>query len=143
MIQYNKSYYKFPFHSFVFQKDMIDKKYPPKYIIQLAGQLRKNMTPAEIILWEIIRDKKISGYKFRNQHPVDRYILDFYCHEKKLAIEIDGKIHDQGKDYDNYRDEYLKSAGIEVLRFSNDEIINNTDKIIEIIRTRLNVKPVL
>ncbi len=119
---------------------MIEKKYSPKYIIQLAQKLRKNMTPAEIILWEMIKDKKISGYKFRNQHPVDRYILDFYCHEKKLAVEIDGHIHDHRKDYDEHRDEYLKSAGIEVLRFSNDEIINNPDKIIEIIRTRLNAK---
>lgn len=116
---------------------MIDKKYSQKYIIQLARQLRKDMNPSEIVLWEIIKDKKISGYKFRNQHPVDRYILDFYCHEKKLAIEIDGNIHDHRKEYDKYRDEYLKSAGIEVLRFSNDEIINNPDKIIEIIRTRL------
>jgi len=116
---------------------MIEKKYSPKYIIQLAQKLRKNMTPAEIILWEMIKDKKISGYKFRNQHPVDRYILDFYCHEKKVAIEVDGMIHSHKKDYDDYRDDFLKNLGIVILRFTNDEVLNEIDTVLEKIKSAL------
>ena len=68
----------------------MNKKMSPKYIIEIARRMRKNKTPSEKLLWDEIKEKKISGFKFRSQHPVYRYILDFYCHEKRLAIEIDG-----------------------------------------------------
>ncbi|OHD68135.1 MAG: hypothetical protein A2W19_01955 [Spirochaetes bacterium RBG_16_49_21] len=69
----------------------------PRYIIDLAKKLRKNMTLSEQILWEKLKDRKTCGFKFRNQHPIYRYIFDFYCHEKSLAVEIDGLIHEKKK----------------------------------------------
>ncbi len=84
----------------------------PAYIVELAKDLRNNMTVSEEKLWSVLRMKQVSGYKFRCQHPLYRYILDFYCHEKLLAIEIDGKIHDSQKEYDRYRDEFLMSIGM-------------------------------
>ena len=95
------------------------------------------MTPAEKILWDELKEKKLNGYRFRKQHPVYRYILDFYCHECLLAIEIDGDIHKVRKDYDQYRDDYLKSIGITTLRFTNDEIHNTLNQVLEKIRDNL------
>jgi len=84
----------------------------PKYVIELARQMRCNLTPSEKIMWEYLRNKRLDGNRFRSQHPIHRYILDFYCPCKFLAIEIDGDIHKLRKDDDEYRDEYLKSIGI-------------------------------
>ncbi len=87
-----------------------------------AKQLRENMTLHEEILWERLRKNKM-GFKFRPQHPIDIFIADFYCHPLKLVIEIDGKNHQFKMDYDNGRTEELKSYGIAVIRFSNDEVL--------------------
>ncbi len=99
----------------------------PDYIRDLAREMRNNLTPAERIVWERVRLKRLNGYRFRSQHPIYRYILDFYCHEKKLAVEVDGDIHDTRREYDEYRDEFLKSIGIETLRLNNDEVLGNTN----------------
>ena len=104
---------------------MNHKSRTPKYIIGLAKDLRKNLTPAEKVLWHELQNKKLSGYKFRNQHPIYRYILDFYCHKCLLAVEIDGDIHKFRKDYDEHRDKYIGSVGIKILHFTNEEIFNN------------------
>jgi len=74
--------------------------------------------------------KKLNGCKFRRQYPVHRYILDFYCHEKKLAIEVDGKVHQNKYDQDEFRDKYLQSIGIKTVRFTNDEILQDIDKVL-------------
>jgi very-short-patch-repair endonuclease len=116
----------------------MEKRRSPHYIIELARKMRNNLTPSEKIVWNEIKEKKISGYKFRKQHPVYRYILDFYCHEKKLAIEIDGDSHKERKDYDEYRDSYVRSIGIETLRFTNEEIENNIANVIEAIKKKLS-----
>jgi very-short-patch-repair endonuclease len=108
-----------------------------KSIILKARELRKNMTPAEEILWSNLKDKKISGLHFRRQHPYGMYILDFYCNKIDLAIEVDGKIHLSKIKYDKEREEYLKSSGVEVLRFKNEEIINNIDSVISRIKEYL------
>ncbi len=84
-----------------------------------------------------MKEKQINGCKFRRQHPIYRYILDFYCHEKKIAIEVDGRIHSQNKDYDDYRDDFLKSIGVVTLRFTNDEILNEIDTVLEKIKSAL------
>lgn len=97
------------------------------------------MTPSERILWEELKMKKVGGFKFRNQHPIYRYILDFYCHEKKLAIEIDGDIHKSRLDYDQYRDNYLESIGIITLRFRNEEVVNDVEYVLAEIKKYLNV----
>ena len=104
-----------------------------KGITLLARDLRKNLTPSEEILWEIVRRKKLLGYKFLRQHPVfyrvDRdwvefYIADFYCAELKLIIEVDGSIHNDREEYDNERDSKLLNKGIQVIRIKNEELKN-------------------
>ena len=112
---------------------MSQKIRSPKYIIELAREMRKNLTPTEKVLWQELQNKKLNGYKFRNQHPIFRYILDFYCHKCLLAIEIDGDIHKLRKDYDVYRDRYLESIGIKTIRFNNEEIFGNINEVLRII----------
>lgn len=116
---------------------MTKKIRSPKYVIELAQKMRINLTPAEEVLWNELKEKKLNGFKFRNQHPIYRYIIDFYCHEKLLAIEIDGDIHKQRHDYDEYRNEFLKNIGIKTLRFSNERVLNNTKQVLEIITKEL------
>lgn len=110
----------------------------PAYIIELAKDLRNNMTASEEHLWSALRMKQIGGYKFRCQHPLYRYVLDFYCHEKRLAIEIDGKIHDSRQEYDKYRDEFLQSIGIYTLRIKDEDVLNNMEIVIEMIKRKLS-----
>ena len=86
-----------------------------------------------------IKNKKVDGYRFRTQHPINRYILDFYCHEKKLAIEIDGDVHKSRQDYDEYRDKYLESIGILTMRFKNEDVTDNIDYVLAEIRMNLIV----
>jgi very-short-patch-repair endonuclease len=104
--------------------------------LRAAGILRRNMTLAELILWKKLKDKRIFSVKFRRQHPINLFIVDFYCHELKLVIEIDGEIHnnEESKEYDINRTAELNKYGIKVVRFSNDQVINNTDMIIDKIK---------
>lgn len=110
----------------------------PNYVIEFARQNRKNLTVSEQKLWSQLRNKQLNGYKFRCQHPIYRYILDFYCHKAYLAIEIDGDIHKERGDYDSYRDKFLESIGITTLRFSVEEVMSkNSTVIIEILTALL------
>ena len=97
-----------------------------------AGILRKEMTLAEILLWKKLRDRKIFNTKFRKQHPIFIFIVDFYCHEYKLVIEVDGDIHNDEliNEYDLGRTAELNKFGITVIRFTNDQIIYNIDSVI-------------
>jgi very-short-patch-repair endonuclease len=97
-------------------------------------ELRNNMTEAENKLWGFLKWKKINWLKFRRQHSVWRYILDFYCPEIKLCIELDWSIHDKTKEYDQIRTDYLNNSNIEVLRFSNEDIFDNINFVIEEIK---------
>lgn len=99
-------------------------------IEQAARLLRQRLTPAEAILWEALRGRKLEGLKFRCQHPIGRFIVDFYCPSLKLVIEIDGGIHIQQQDYDQARTDQLQDFGYSVLRFTNDEIINDLPKVL-------------
>ena len=101
-----------------------------------AKELRKSMTVAEEILWEHLRDNKLDGLKFRRQHPLDIFIADFYCHEKKLVIELDGGIHDslEQKEYDEGRTFELEEKGFKILRFRNEEVINNIEDVLSRIK---------
>jgi type I restriction enzyme M protein len=97
-----------------------------------ARELRKNQTDAERLLWNLLRDRQLGGFKFRRQKPLGKYILDFYCAQKKLAIELDGLGHaenDQIK-YDEIRTAYLESAGVQVLRFWNHQVLQETEDIL-------------
>jgi very-short-patch-repair endonuclease len=95
-----------------------------------ARFLRKIMTPEEEILWKRLRKGRILGKYFRRQHPYGIYILDFYCDELKLAIEVDGRIHQYREEYDLQRTNYLKDTGIEVIRFNNNQIKNDIASVI-------------
>lgn len=111
-------------------------------ILERARTLRRNGTPAEKLLWERLRARKLLGYKFRRQHPIFSYILDFYCHKAKLAIEIDGDQHEetQVKEYDAKRTVHLKKHGISILRFKNAEVIDDIDSVQQQIEDLLNNK---
>ncbi len=97
--------------------------------------LRKRATSQEDLLWEKLRNRKL-GPKFRRQHSVGRYILDFYCKEKRLLIEIDGGIHEkkENKEYDTVRDKYFIELDFKILRFTNDEVEQDMEKVIDKIR---------
>ena len=97
----------------------------------LAKELRKKGTPAERALWEHLRGRHLSGLKFRRQHPITTYIVDFCCKELKLIIEIDGKIHLKQKEQDAYREEWLKAHGYEIIRFTNEQVLNNTHEVLQ------------
>ena len=108
-----------------------------------AKALRKKMTNAEKILWHKIRSKKLNGYKFRRQHPVQRFIADFYCHELKLIIEVDGAYHKQNhqKEYDKNREEILRFQGIEIIRFSNEEVFRDLQGVLQKILIEAEKRP--
>ncbi|HJS56333.1 MAG TPA: endonuclease domain-containing protein, partial [Chitinophagaceae bacterium] len=95
-------------------------------LYQYAKELRQESTAAEKLLWNELRNRKLSGLKFRRQHPLDKFIVDFYCNEKKLAVELDGSIHDGNinKEYDEARTAMLAGLNITVLRFRNEEVID-------------------
>ncbi|MEX2029114.1 MAG: DUF559 domain-containing protein [Candidatus Paceibacterota bacterium] len=95
--------------------------------------LRREETTAEKILWQELRNRKLN-VKFRRQHPVDKFILDFYAPEIKLAIELDGSPHKEMQKYDKLRTEHLKSHDIKVIRFWNDEVEKNLYKVLEQIK---------
>jgi len=102
--------------------------------IQAAKLLRENMTEYESILWERLKGKQIDGFRFRRQHPIDFFIADFYCHQARLVVEIDGGIHEKKKEYDEGRTAEMEKFGIKVIRFSNDQIISNLDYVVSIIK---------
>lgn len=104
--------------------------------------LRRNQTPQEIILWSKLRRGNL-GLKFKRQYSVGPYILDFYCPQKKLAIEIDGSQHLDNKDYDRERTNYLNFLNIKVLRFWNNEINANINGVILKIVSELDSLPLL
>ena len=104
-----------------------------------AREMRKSMTEAEKILWSSLRGKKLNGYKFRRQHPISQYIADFYCHEKRLIIEVDGGIHMKTdiKENDENRTVELYMFGITVIRFRNDEVLNDLESVLNEIKKTL------
>ncbi len=103
-------------------------KYHQKRNVKL---LRKHSTPEEEILWENIRNKKLKGLKFRRQHAIGRFIVDFYCHRLKLIIEIDGGIHKQNISHDQYRERILRDMGYHMIRFRNDDVVNSLDRVLQ------------
>jgi 5-methyltetrahydrofolate--homocysteine methyltransferase len=98
-----------------------------------AEILRKKMTPSELKLWDTLKNKESVGYRFRRQHPLGHYILDFYNHQLKLCIEVDGAYHEvkEQKIHDQQRDDFLKYNNIHTIRFSNHEVETNIDGVID------------
>ena len=100
-------------------------------IIDLTRSLRKKQTPSEKLLWKYIRDRRLEGKKFVRQYPIyykningkqEFFIADFYCAEHNLVVELDGKVHDSNKEYDEQRDIIIKGKGLSVLRIKNEEL---------------------
>ena len=106
-------------------------------IYENAKELRQNQTKAEEVLWGNLRGRKLTNLKFRRQHPFEIFILDFYCYELRLCIEAGGGIHKEKSiiEYDQNRSRLLNENGIMVLRFTNDEIINDVDEVLNKIIT--------
>ena len=107
-------------------------------IFSNARELRSKLTPAEEIFWLRLKEQ-FPKYKFRRQHPISIYIADFYCHKLKLVIEIDGSIHDsiEAKLDDEKRQENLESLNLTVIRFTNEQIKNEVENVIEIVTSTI------
>ncbi len=100
----------------------------------LGKVLRKRPTDAEKLLWKQLRLKQIEGFKFRRQQPIDNYIVDFVCFEKRIVIEVDGGQHATQSEDDIARDTYLRRQEFKVLRFWNNEVLQNINGVLEVIR---------
>lgn len=98
--------------------------------IEFANHLRKDMSPVERILWRRLRANQMAGFHFRRQQIVGPYIADFYCHSAALAIEIDGDTH-ENLDYDARRDGFFAGRGIRVMRFTNQQVVRQTDDVLQ------------
>ena len=114
--------------------------YNKNFQLDRRKELRNNQTKAEIILWEKLRRRQIGGYKFRRQYGIDEYIVDFYCAELKLIVEVDGGYHDEKEiqSYDMKRDGYLTSLGLKIIRFKNEEVLNSCDEVVEKLKKELH-----
>ncbi len=106
------------------------------YKKEFRRQLRNNATPAEVVLWKALQGKQLDGFKFRRQHSIGCYILDFFCPGANLAIELDGQHHfsEEGLEYDRVRDNFLRSVGITVVRYANNLVFENLEGVLEDIR---------
>ena len=120
---------------------MATKLYNIPYLKGTRNNLRKNMTVPELVLWEVLKEKKLCGRKFRRQHSIGFYIADFYCPSEKLVIELDGQHHysAEGMVNDFDRDKHLALMDIKVLRFENKEVLNNLTNVLKTIKS--NFKP--
>ncbi len=118
--------------------DNLHKKASGK-LYQYGRELRQSSTNTEKILWDCLRNRKFEGLKFRRQHPIDKYIVDFYCHERKLVIELDGSSHDDNAtaQYDIARSHDLLGLDIRVIRFKNSEVENNIEFVLAEIRKHI------
>ena len=103
-----------------------------KRLLKYARENRTDASKTEILMWAYLRNKHL-GVKFRRQYVFDKYILDFYCHKPKICIEVDDDSHDGKIEYDQSRDDYLQSFGIEVFRFSDSEVVADIEGIISTI----------
>ena len=108
-------------------------------MLPFRRKLRKHMTPAEVELWTLIKNRQLVGERFFRQFSVGHYIVDFYCPKYKLAIELDGTGHftAEGQEYDAKRAEYLNSVGVYVIRFENMEVFNYPGQVLEEIKKNL------
>jgi very-short-patch-repair endonuclease len=110
-------------------------------LAQTAKRLRKNSTDAEKALWLHLKAKQVQGVKFRRQAPIGRYVVDFVCHAKKLVIEVDGGQHAVDKSRDQQRELWLTEQGYSVMRFWNNEILQNIEGVLQRIEEKISPSP--
>ena len=124
------------------QEGGLDNPFFHQYLVRMgspvARKLRKNLTDAERHLWRHLRRRQSDGFKFRRQAPIGRYVVDFFCPDAELIVEIDGGQHADQMEYDANCTEWLESRGYRVLRFWNNEVLENTEGVIETIRAALS-----
>ena len=107
----------------------------------LRKELRSHATPAEAVLWKMLKGRNADGMKFRRQQGIGPYVLDFYCPELRLCVELDGSSHDYKYEYDEQRTKFLQKQGIRVLRFRNDQVWQGIDSVVdEIVRVGRLIK---
>jgi len=121
------------------ERSMIEPR--NKEITENARSLRSNMTDVERILWRTIRGRQLHGHRFRRQHPIGPYIADFACLDKKCVIELDGGQHQSQVDYDENRTLFLQKRGWKVLRFWNNDVLNNLDGVVSTVVATLGALP--
>jgi very-short-patch-repair endonuclease len=97
----------------------------------IARQMRSEPTPAEDRLWQRIRKEQIGGIKFRRQHHIDRFIVDFYAPQVRLVIEVDGSVHEYTQEEDAVRQQFLETLGLRVIRFTNEEVFGQLEAVLE------------
>jgi len=100
-------------------------------LVKRARELRNNATFSERVLWKHLKRKQLKGYDFDRQKPIDKYIVDFFCNELMLCIEIDGESHNYKESYDKNRQVILEKMGISFLRFDGFQVINNTEGVLQ------------
>lgn len=106
-------------------------------VFTYAKQLREAMTPCELALWESLRMNRLDGFRFKAQHPIGNFVADLYCHAARLVIEIDGSVHDsvEQQEYDTNRTHLLDEFGVQVIRFSNEDVLERLQYVLaEIVR---------
>jgi very-short-patch-repair endonuclease len=115
------------------------KIFNPKRTKKKRKYLRNNMTKAEIKLWSALKNRQLSGVKFRRQHGIGNYVVDFYCPALNLAIEVDGESHyrKSGKKHDKKRNQFLNSLNIKIIRFTNEQIFKNFDGVLKLLETEI------
>ena len=111
-------------------------------IFSNAKKLRENPTQAEEVMWLSLRNNQLDGYKFRRQHPLLRYVADFYCHQLKLVIEIDGEYHQtvEQKKLDKERTVNIEFQGLDVIRFTNAEVLTDMDSVLRKIKEFIKIE---
>ncbi|MBA4064782.1 MAG: hypothetical protein C0501_13925 [Isosphaera sp.] len=105
----------------------------PDRLRQFARAMRKDPTPAERILWRLVRHRRLAGYRFRRQHPFGPYVLDFYCPVATLVVELDGDTHTGREERDKTRDDFLSAHGLFTLRVTNDTLFEDEDAVLDLI----------
>ncbi len=98
--------------------------------LQVARELRRNMTAAEGLLWARLRGNRLGGFHFRRQHIIHGFIVDFYCHGAALVVELDSEVHEGNEEYDEHRDIVLSSRGLLVVRFKNTEVESDIEDVL-------------
>lgn len=111
----------------------------PEYLLNLVREFRKRPTKAEAMLWGCLRERRLNGAKFRRQHPIGRYIADYYCHAARLVIELGGGIHDEHdqREYDQIRQQEIEARELTVLRFRNEHVTTDLERVLQEIADHL------